>query len=277
MRAKALESVSDVIWVVFSSAFGHFRFNRCAQCRVRAEMRRKGDARLTGQVPRLPPRTPLELRQKCPIPPLSPASDARLAGHPAGLRRTFAIISHPDAGKTTLDREAAAVRRRHPCRGRGQGAWRGPARALGLDEDRAAARHLGHHLGDAFRVRRRGVQSSRHAGPRGFQRGHLPHADRRRFGGDGDRRRQGHRGAHPQAVRDLPPARRADHHLHQQDGPREPRPDRASGRDRLDPGARRHADELARRLRPELQGHLRSRATIACWCSTSPIARASAR
>ncbi len=32
----------------------------------------------------------------------SPASDARLAGHPAGLRRTFAIISHPDAGKTTL-------------------------------------------------------------------------------------------------------------------------------------------------------------------------------
>ena len=31
-----------------------------------------------------------------------PEQDARLAGHPAGLRRTFAIISHPDAGKTTL-------------------------------------------------------------------------------------------------------------------------------------------------------------------------------
>ena len=31
-----------------------------------------------------------------------PVSDARLSGHPAGLRRTFAIISHPDAGKTTL-------------------------------------------------------------------------------------------------------------------------------------------------------------------------------
>ncbi len=30
------------------------------------------------------------------------ASDSALAGHPAGLRRTFAIISHPDAGKTTL-------------------------------------------------------------------------------------------------------------------------------------------------------------------------------
>ena len=33
---------------------------------------------------------------------ISLASDARLAGHPSGLRRTFAIISHPDAGKTTL-------------------------------------------------------------------------------------------------------------------------------------------------------------------------------
>ena len=33
---------------------------------------------------------------------ISIASDAALAGHPAGLRRTFAIISHPDAGKTTL-------------------------------------------------------------------------------------------------------------------------------------------------------------------------------
>ena len=30
------------------------------------------------------------------------AADSALAGHPAGLRRTFAIISHPDAGKTTL-------------------------------------------------------------------------------------------------------------------------------------------------------------------------------
>ncbi len=33
---------------------------------------------------------------------ISPEFDAHLAGHPAGLRRTFAIISHPDAGKTTL-------------------------------------------------------------------------------------------------------------------------------------------------------------------------------
>ena len=35
MRVKALESVSDAIGAVFSSAFGHFRFNRCALCGVR--------------------------------------------------------------------------------------------------------------------------------------------------------------------------------------------------------------------------------------------------
>ena len=28
-------------------------------------------------------------------------------------RRTFAIISHPDAGKTTLTEKISAVRRRH--------------------------------------------------------------------------------------------------------------------------------------------------------------------
>src|SRR5438477_10111764 len=50
---------------------------------------------------RVPPRTP-EGRCKVPDSAVSPTSDARLPGHPAGLRRTFAIISHPDAGKTLL-------------------------------------------------------------------------------------------------------------------------------------------------------------------------------
>mgnify|MGYP003339629174 CR=1 FL=1 len=45
---------------------------------------------------------PPKVSQKVPDSAVSIASDARLAGHPAGLRRTFAIISHPDAGKTTL-------------------------------------------------------------------------------------------------------------------------------------------------------------------------------
>ena len=37
-------------------------------------------------------------------------------------RRTFAIISHPDAGKTTLTEKLLLVRRRDPSRRRGQGA-----------------------------------------------------------------------------------------------------------------------------------------------------------
>ena len=53
-----------------------------------------------------------------------------------------------------------------------------------------------------------------------FSRGHLPHADGGRRRGDGAGRRQGHRGADPEAVRGLPPARHPDRHLHQQDGPR---------------------------------------------------------
>jgi hypothetical protein len=35
LRAKALESVSDATLAVFSSVFGHFRFNRCGRCSVR--------------------------------------------------------------------------------------------------------------------------------------------------------------------------------------------------------------------------------------------------
>ena len=147
-------------------------------------------------------------------------------------RRTFAIISHPDAGKTTLTEKlllfGGAIQLAGAVKARGE-----HRRArVGLDEGRARARHLGHHVGDDVRLRRLHVQPARHARPRGFLRGHLPHADRRRLGGDGDRRRQGHRDADAQAVRGLPPARRADHHLHQQDGPRRPRPVRAARRDR---------------------------------------------
>jgi hypothetical protein len=35
LRAKAQESLSDITWALFSSAFGHFRFNRNALCGVR--------------------------------------------------------------------------------------------------------------------------------------------------------------------------------------------------------------------------------------------------
>ena len=165
----------------------------------------------------------------------------------------------PGRRQDHADREAAAVRRRDQSRRAGEGQGRPAQHALGLDEDRARARHLGRHLGDDVRVRRPGLQPARHAGPRGLFRGHLSHADRGRLGGDGDRCRQGHRGAHAKAVRGLPPARHSDHHLHQQDGSREPRSVRPAGRDREDAGARHRAGDLADRPRPRFRRHLRHR------------------
>lgn len=48
-------------------------------------------------------------------------------------RRTFAIISHPDAGKTTLTEKAAAVWRRDSLGRYGQRPQGKQARHLGLD------------------------------------------------------------------------------------------------------------------------------------------------
>ncbi len=80
--------------------------------------------------------------------------------------------------------------------------------------------------------------------PLGFQRGHLPHPDRGRQRGrwcstPPQMAPRGHRGADPQALRGVPAARRADHHLCQQARPRGPRPVRPVGRDRAVSGARR--------------------------------------
>ena len=72
----------------------------------------------------------------------------------------------------------------------------------------------------------------------------LSAVDSRRHG---DRRRQGHRAAHAEAVRGLPPARHPDRHLRQQDGPRGARPVRDPRRDRAEAGARHRADHLADR------------------------------
>jgi peptide subunit release factor RF-3 len=70
--------------------------------------------------------------------------------NPRNSRRTFAIISHPDAGKTTLTEklllQGGAI---HLA---GEVKARGAAGAFGLDEDRAAARHLGDQLGDDLRA-----------------------------------------------------------------------------------------------------------------------------
>jgi hypothetical protein len=63
-------------------------------------------------------------------------------------RRTFAIISHPDAGKTTLTEKlllfGGAIHVAGAVKARGEARLD----AFRLDGDRARARHLGGHLGD---------------------------------------------------------------------------------------------------------------------------------
>ena len=170
----------------------------------------------------------------------------------AARRRTFAIISHPDAGKTTLDREVPAVRRRdHVGRG-GQGP-RGPARGdVRLDGDGAEARHLDHLDRAELPVPRPRAQPARHARPPRLLRGHVSRAVGRRRRGDGARLGQGHRAADAEAVRGVPFAEPAGDHVPQQARParhgaaRTARPDR--GADRAAPDAGDLAGRLARRV-----------------------------
>ena len=147
-------------------------------------------------------------------------------------RRTFAIISHPDAGKTTLTEKLLL--------------FGGAIQMAGTVKGRKAARHA---TSDWMRLeQQRGISVTSSVmqfpyrdcivnlldtpGPRGLLRGHLPHADRGGLGADGHRLRQGRRGAHDQADGGVPAARHADHDLHQQARPRRARADRAAGRDR---------------------------------------------
>ena len=74
----------------------------------------------------------------------SPTGEMTTLSDEIARRRTFRDHLAPRRRQDHADREAAAVRRRDPARRRGQGARRAAARALGLDGDRARARHLGH-------------------------------------------------------------------------------------------------------------------------------------
>jgi peptide subunit release factor RF-3 len=67
-------------------------------------------------------------------------------------RRTFAIISHPDAGKTTLTEKLLLFGGAIQLGRRGQGEGRAAAGALGLDGGRARARHLGVFSRDELRA-----------------------------------------------------------------------------------------------------------------------------
>lgn len=134
-------------------------------------------------------------------------------------RRTFAVIAHPDAGKTTLTEKLLLFGGAHPRRRGGQKQQDQERRHVGLHGDRAPARHLGRHGRDGLRIQGHQDQHPRHPGPRGLRRRHLPHADGRRFGHHRHRRRQGRRVANPQTDGGVPYAFDAGDRLHQQTRP----------------------------------------------------------
>ena len=152
-------------------------------------------------------------------------------------RRTFAIISHPDAGKTTLTEKlllfggaiqlAGQVKAKRGGR-RTRSDWMAIEKARGISVVTSVMTF--EYGGAVFNL----LDTPGHEDFSDHTYRTLTAVDSRHHG---DRRGQGHRGAHAQAVRDLPPARHPHHHLHQQDGPREPRAAGAARRDREDAGA----------------------------------------
>ena len=149
---------------------------------------------------------------------------------PVARRRTFAIISHPDAGKTTLTEklllfggaiQLAGEVRAKANRRQTRSDWMGIERERGIS---VVTSVMTFEYGDCvFNL----LDTPGHEDFSEDTYRTLTAVDSARHG---HRRRQGHRGAHAQAVRGLPAARHSDHHLHQQDGPR----DRAIPFDLLD-------------------------------------------
>src|SRR4030095_11961423 len=153
-------------------------------------------------------------------------------------RRTFAIISHPDAGKTTLTEKlllfggaiqlAGQVKAKRDRRST-RSDWMAIERERGISVVTSVMTfEYGAHV---FNL----LDTPGHEDFSEDTYRTLTAVDSAVMVIDGAK---GLRGAHPQAVRGLPAARHPDPHLHQQDGSREPRPVRNPGRDREDAGAR---------------------------------------
>ena len=176
----------------------------------------------------------------------------------AARRRTFAIISHPDAGKTTLTEKfllyAGAVQRAGAVKAR-------DGRRSATSDWMELERQRGISISSTvlqFPYRDHVDQPARHARPPRLLRGHLPGARRRRRRRDGARHGQGHRDPDAEAVRGLPGPAPARADVPQQVRPPGPRAARAARRDRgpdraaADAGdvAGRHRRRPARRRRP---------------------------
>ena len=144
-------------------------------------------------------------------------------------RRTFAIISHPDAGKTTLTEKlllfGGAI---HVA-----GAVKSNKIKKGATSD---FMEIERQRGISVATSGTGVefknQHSGYAGARRFRRRHLPHADGRRQCDHRDRRSQRRRNADPQADGSVPDAQYARNGFHQQTRPAVQRSVRSARRDR---------------------------------------------
>jgi hypothetical protein len=124
----------------------------------------------------------------------------------APLWRTFAIILHSDAGKTTLTEKlllfGGAIQLAGEVKARGErrrvrSDWMAVERERGISVSSALMSF--EHEGLAFNL----------LDTPGHQDLSRTPTDCGRLRGDGVRRRQGHRGADQEALRGLPPARRA--------------------------------------------------------------------
>ena len=185
----------------------------------------------------------------------------------AARRRTFAIISHPDAGKTTLTEKLLL--------------FGGAIQMAGSVKGRKAARHATSDWMALEKERGISVTSSVMQFPYEGRIVNLldtpGHAD---FSEDTYRMltavdsalmvidvRQGRRGAHHQADGGLPPARHADHDLHQQARPRRPRPDRPARRSRERARHPVRAGDLADRHGLAPEGRRTTWSAARCTCT----------
>ena len=174
------------------------------------------------------------------------------APDPVARRRTFAIISHPDAGKTTLTEklllfggaiQLAGEVRAKANRRQTRSDWMGIEKERGIS---VVTSVMTFEYGDCVYNL---LDTPGHEDFSEDTYRTLTAVDSAIMVLDAA---QGHRGADAQAVRSLPPARHPDRHLHQQARPRDARSVRPARRDREDAGARRRADDLAARAGPQL-------------------------
>ena len=173
----------------------------------------------------------------------TPATEAAQSNSPAAQarrRRTFAIISHPDAGKTTLTEQllllGGAIRAAGQVKARGE-ARRARSDWMKIEQERGisvTSAVMTFEYEDAvFNL----LDTPGHEDFSEDTYRTLTAADSAVMVIDAAK---GIESADAQAVRGLPPARHPDHDLHQQDGPRGARSVRAARRD-LRPAAARSA------------------------------------